>query len=153
MTLGNLVAPNAVISALKATTKDQLIQQLAARAAALTGQSERDIRETLMRTEKLGTTGIGDGIAVPHGALANLERMFGLFCRLERPINYDALDGQPVDLVFLLLAPETAGTEHLKAFARIARLLRSPGVTSRLRASRDADALLAVLTMPPLEAA
>ena len=133
--------------------KKQAIQELAARAARLTGQSERLIFETLMQREKLGSTGVGNGIAIPHGKLPNLEKLVGLFARLERPIDFEALDGQPVDLIFLLLAPEGAGADHLKALARVARLLRDQDTANKLRAARDAEALYAVLAMPPATAA
>jgi nitrogen PTS system EIIA component len=153
MPLTDLVAPNAIIPALKVNGKKQAIQELAARAAKLTGQNERLIFETLMQREKLGSTGVGSGIAIPHGKLPKLERLFGLFARLDRGIDFESLDGQPVDLIFLLLAPEGAGADHLKALARVARLLRDPATVTRLRESRDADALYAVLAMPPSEAA
>jgi PTS system nitrogen regulatory IIA component len=153
MPLTDLVAPNAVIPALKVTSKKQAIQELAGKAAKLTGQNERGVFETLMQREKLGSTGVGNGIAIPHGKLVKLDKLFGLFARLERPVDFDALDGQPVDLIFLLLAPEAAGADHLKALARVARLLRDPDVARKLRESRDAEALYAVLTLPPTEAA
>ena len=105
-----------------------------------------------MQREKLGSTGVGNGIAIPHGKLPKLNKLFGLFARLDRPIDFEALDGQPVDLVFLLLAPEGAGADHLKALARVARLLREPDVVQKLRQSRDADALYAVLALPPAAA-
>ncbi len=108
--------------------------------------------EVLMQREKLGSTGVGNGIAIPHGKLPNLGKLFGLFARLDRPVDFEALDGQPVDLVFLLLAPETAGADHLKALARVARLLRDPDVARKLRDSRDAEALYAVLTLGPRRA-
>jgi PTS system nitrogen regulatory IIA component len=149
MLLSDLVAPNAVIPALKVNGKKQAIQELAARAAALTGEGERAIFEILTQREKLGSTGVGNGIAIPHGKLPKLRKLFGLFARLDRPIDFDALDGQPVDLVFLLLAPETAGADHLKALARVARLLRDQDVARKLRDSRDAEALYAVLTLEP----
>jgi PTS system nitrogen regulatory IIA component len=126
---------------------------LSARAAELTGQTERTIFDILMQREKLGSTGVGAGIAIPHGKLPNLAKLFGLFARLERPIDFAALDSQPVDLVFLLLAPEHAGADHLKALARVARLLRDPSVARKLRESRDADALYAVLALPSATAA
>ena len=85
--------------------------------------------------------------------MANLPRLFGLFARLDRPIDFEALDGQPVDLIFLLLAPEGAGADHLKALARVARLLREPAVIHKLRASHDAESLYAVLAMPSASAA
>lgn len=153
MTLTDLIAPTAVIPALKVNGKKQAIQELAARAAALTGQNERAILEILLQREKLGSTGVGNGIAIPHGKMPKLGGLFGLFARLERPIDFEALDGQPVDLIFLLLAPEAAGADHLKALARVARLLRDPEVARRLRDSRDADALYAVLSMPPASSA
>src|SRR6187397_3729116 len=141
MMLTDFVAPNAVVAALKVNSKKQAIQELAARAAELTGQSEKEILEILLQREKLGSTGVGNGVAIPHGKLATLSNVFGLFARLERPVDFEALDGQPVDLIFLLLAPETAGADHLKALARIARLLRDPDVARRLRESTDAHAL------------
>jgi|SRR6266700_2501287 len=153
MPLADLVAPNAVIPALKVNNKKQALQELAARAAALTGQNERSIFEILLQREKLGSTGVGNGIAIPHGKLATLNKLFGLFARLARPVDFEALDGQPVDLVFLLLAPEGAGADHLKALARVARLLRDPDLARKLRDSRDAEALYAVLAMPPASAA
>ena len=153
MPLTDLVAPNAVIPALKVTSKKQAIQELSAKAAKLTGQSERVIFETLLQREKLGSTAIGAGVAIPHGKMPSLTRLFGLFARLDRPIDFEALDGQPVDLIFLLLAPEGAGADHLKALARIARLLRDPGITHKLRASHDAESLYAVLAMPSASAA
>ena len=153
MPLIDLVAPNAILPALKINNKKQALQELAAKAAALTGQNERAIFEILLQREKLGSTGVGNGIAIPHGKLPNLAKLFGLFARLDRPIDFEALDGQPVDLVFLLLAPESAGADHLKALARVARLLRDPDIAHKLRASRDAEALYAVLAMPSASAA
>jgi PTS system nitrogen regulatory IIA component len=147
MLVTDLVAANAVIPALKVNNKKQAIQELAARAAQLTGQGERAIFDVLMQREKLGSTGVGNGIAIPHGKLANLNKLFGLFARLDRPVEFETLDGLPVDLIFLLLAPETAGADHLKALARVARLLRDPDVAMKLRESRDAEAIYAVLML------
>jgi PTS system nitrogen regulatory IIA component len=145
MALTDLVVPQAVVPSLRVNNKKQALQELAARAAVICGRSEREVLEVLMQRERLGSTGVGNGIAIPHGKLARLERLFGVFARLERPIDFEALDGQPVDLVFLLLAPEGAGADHLKALARIARLLRDSEVAQKLRESRDAEALYAVL--------
>jgi len=153
MTLTDLIAPDAILPALKVNNKKKAIQELAARAAVLTGQSERAVLEILLQREKLGSTAVGNGVAIPHGKLSKLGRLFGLFARLERPVDFEALDGQPVDLVFLLLAPEAAGADHLKALARVARLLRDPEITKKLRESSDADALYAVLAMPPASSA
>jgi PTS system nitrogen regulatory IIA component len=151
--LTDLVTPNAVIPALKVNGKKQAIQEIAARAAELTGQSEREILEVLLQREKLGSTGVGNGVAIPHGKLPGLSKLFGLFARLERPVAFEALDSQPVDLIFLLLAPEGAGADHLKALARVARLLRDPEIVQKLRDSRDAEALYAVLALTPASAA
>src|SRR3954468_20660352 len=146
MPLSDLVAPNAIMPALRVNGKKQTLQEVAARAAELTGQNERTIFEILVQREKLGSTGVGNGIAIPHGKLAKLDRLFGLVARLEKPIDFEALDSPPVDLLFLLLAPEGAGADHLKALARIARIVREPGILDRVRAARDADALYAVLS-------
>src|SRR5919109_2611947 len=153
MPLNDLVAPNAIIPALKVNSKKQALHELAAKAAELSGQSERPIFEILMQREKLGSTGVGNGIAIPHGKLPKLDKLFGVFARLERPIDFEALDGQPVDLVFLLLAPEGAGADHLKALARVARLLRDPDIAHKLRDSRDVEALYSVLALPSASAA
>ena len=153
MPLADLVAPNAILPALRVNGKKQALQELAAKAAALTGQNERSIFEILLQREKLGSTAVGSGIAIPHGKMAKLNRLFGLFARLDRPIDFEALDGQPVDLVFLLLAPEAAGADHLKALARVARLLRDPEMARKLRDCRDAEAIYAVLALPSASAA
>ncbi len=153
MTITDLVAPEAIVPALKVSSKKQALQDLSVRAAGLTGQNDKAIFEVLLQREKLGTTAVGYGVAIPHGKLPKLTRMFGLFARLDRPIDFEALDGQPVDLVFLLLAPEGAGADHLKALARVARLLRDQDTANKLRAARDAQALYAVLAMPPATAA
>ena len=149
----DLVSPNAIIPALKVNGKKQALQEIAAKAAELTGQNEKAILEILLQREKLGSTGVGNGVAIPHGKLSKLSNVFGLFARLERPIDFEALDSQPVDLIFLLLAPEGAGADHLKALAQVARLLRDPYIAHKLRESRDAEALYAVLAMPSASAA
>ena len=153
MVTTDLVSPNAIIPAMKVNGKKQALQEIAAKAATLTGQNEKAILEILLQREKLGSTGVGNGVAIPHGKLPKLGNVFGLFARLERPVDFEALDGQPVDLIFLLLAPEGAGADHLKALARVARLLRDPEVARKLRASIGAEALYAVLAMPSATAA
>lgn len=146
MALLDFLSPDAVVPALRANSKKQVLQELSAQAAKLTGLDERTVFEALLQRERLGSTGIGEGLAIPHGKLPNLDRLFGLVARLEKPIDFEALDGQPVDVLFLLLAPEGAGADHLKALARVARVLREPGILERIRATRDADALYAVMT-------
>jgi len=146
MDLSDLIQPDGVLPSLKVTSKKQAIQELAEKAASITGLDERLIFETLLQRERLGSTGVGGGIAIPHGKLKQLDRIHGIFARLAHPIDFEALDDQPVDLIFLLLAPEGAGADHLKALARIARLLKEPGVAGKLRASSDKSALYAVLS-------
>ncbi len=149
MPLLDFLTAEAVAPSLRAKGKKQVLQELSAQAARLTGEAEREIFETLLQRERLGSTGIGDGVAIPHGKLPKLESLFGLFARLEKPIDFEALDGEPVDMMFLLLAPEGAGADHLKALARVARVLRVPGIHERIRSARDASALYAVLTQEP----
>jgi nitrogen PTS system EIIA component len=134
------------IADLRATAKKQVLQELAKRAASVTGESERMIFDVLLERERLGTTGVGNGIAIPHGKLPGLKRPYGVFARLEKPIDFEAIDEQPVDLIFMLLAPGSAGADHLKALARVSRLLRDRAVCEKLRGSDNADALYALLT-------
>jgi PTS system nitrogen regulatory IIA component len=152
MQIADLLSPDGVVAALKANGKKQLLQELSARAASLIRLPERRVYETLNERERLGTTGVGQGIAVPHGRLADIEKITGVFARLETPIEYEAVDGQPVDLVFMLLAPEGAGADHLKALARVSRLLRNQSVCEKLRAAKSAEALYAILTEPSVSA-
>jgi len=146
MEIADLLAPKSVVAHLRVGTKKQVLQELARRAAALTGIAERRIYDVLAERERLGSTGIGRGVAVPHGKLAELPRLYGLFARLERPIPFEAIDDQPVDLVFALLAPAEAGAEHLRALARVSRLLRDAATCQKLRGTDSADALFVLLT-------
>ena len=148
MNLGDLITLDGVIPSLKSRSKKQALQDLALRASQLTGLGNREIFEALLQRERLGSTGVGDGIAIPHGRMAGLERMMAVFARLETPIAFESPDDEPVDLVFLLLAPEHAGADHLKALARISRLLRDPATVAKLRTSGDRKALYALLTQP-----
>lgn len=149
MPLLDFLDPQAVLPALRVNSKKQALQELAAHAARLTGLEAAAIFEALLQRERLGSTGIGEGIAIPHGKLAGLTRIFGLVARLDKPIDFEALDGQHVDVLFLLLAPEGAGADHLKALSRVARVLREPGLVERVRATRDAAALYAIMTEFP----
>jgi PTS system nitrogen regulatory IIA component len=146
MDIADLVTPASVVANLKATSKRQALQELAKRAAALTGRHERAIFEILLERERLNTTGIGNGTALPHGRLPDLPRLYGLFARLDRPIDFEAIDNQPVDLIFMLLAPASAGADHLKALARISRLLRDKAMCDKLRGTERSDALYALLS-------
>lgn len=145
MALADLLQQDAIIPALKANSKKQLLQELSAKAAAITGLPEREIFDVILQRERLGSTGVGNGIAIPHGKLNSIKKIAGVFARLETPVAFEALDDQPVDLVFLLLAPEGAGADHLKALSRVARVLRDPDLTARIRASDTAPAIFACL--------
>lgn len=146
MEISDLISVESVEANLHATSKKQALQELSKRAADITGQHERGIFDVLMERERLGTTGVGNGIAIPHGKLATVDRLYGLFARLETPVDFQSIDEQPVDLVFLLLAPETAGADHLKALARVSRLLRDASVCEKLRGTDNNEALYALLT-------
>mgnify|MGYP003887571761 CR=1 FL=1 len=146
MDLTDLLTKDAVITGLKAKSKKQAIQEMSSKAAVLTGLTEREVFDTLLQRERLGSTGVGHGIAIPHGKLTRLDHLVGLFAKLDKPIDFDALDDEPVDLVFLLLAPEGAGADHLKALARIARQLRDSTVTQGLRKAQDSAEIYELLT-------
>ena len=145
MEITDLITPRSVVAQLRVTNKKQALQELAKRAAALTGIQERAIYDVLIERERLGSTGIGMGVGIPHGRLPGLDTLCGVFARLDRPVPFDAIDDQPVDLIFLLLAPDGAGADHLKALARVSRLLRDRSVCEKLRSTDNADALYALL--------
>ncbi len=146
MEISDLISLDGIAANLRATSKKQALQDLARRAADVTGEPERAIFEVLIERERLGTTGVGNGIAIPHGKLPGLDKLYGLFARLDTPIDFDAIDEQPVDLICLLLAPESAGADHLKALARVSRLLRDRSICEKLRGSDTAEAIFALLT-------
>jgi nitrogen PTS system EIIA component len=150
MDIADLISPDAVAANLKVATKKQALQEIAQRCAEIDGLKglvdAREIFEVLLERERLGTTGVGAGIAIPHGKLPRLDGLYGFFAKLDRPIDFEAIDDQPVDLIFVLLAPESAGADHLKALARVSRLLRDRSVCEKLRGSDNGDALYAVLT-------
>lgn len=148
MDLSDLLTLDAILPNLKASSKKLALQELSARAAEITRIPERDILDTLVQRERQGSTGVGHGIAIPHSKMAPLNKLVGVFARLDRPIDFEAVDDEPVDLLFLLLAPQGAGADHLKALARIARVLRDPGIAGKLRATPEAAAIYAVLTEP-----
>ncbi len=140
-----LSATDCVIANLRAANKRQVLQELARKAATMTGYSEDQIYEVLNERERLGTTGIGHGIAIPHGKLPGLDRVYGVFAKLERPVDFDAIDDQPVDLIFLLLAPASCGAEHLKALAKVSRMLRDRVLCEKVRGSTTCDAIYALM--------
>lgn len=145
MTLADLIGPNAVIPALRANSKKQALQLLAQKAADVIGADEGEILECLLERERLGSTGVGNGIAIPHAKLPGIDRLYGVFARLEQPVDFDSIDDTPVDLICMLIAPEGAGADHLKALARVSRLLRDKSMCEKLRGATDADALYALI--------
>lgn len=145
MELDKVLSLDGVIADLRAGSKKQALQMLSDKAASLTGLDEQAIMATLLERERLGTTGVGHGIAIPHGKIKELDRLQALFARLDKPIDFDSVDDQPVDLIFLLLAPEGAGADHLKALARVSRLLRDKDVCQKLRGAQNAEAIYALL--------
>lgn len=149
MDLSDLIEVSAIMPALKANSKKQVLQFLSEKAALITGLPEREIFDTVLRREKLGSTGVGNGIAIPHGKIPGIRRITGVFARLEQPVDFDSLDDQPVDLVFLLLAPEGAGADHLKALSRIARMLRDGDTVTKIRGTSDAAAIHTFLSQTP----
>lgn len=148
MELAEILAERAVLCYTGVTTKRQLFEDLAARAAELTGRPVEDILNAITSREELGSTGLGNGIAIPHGKLPGLEGVTALFARLDTPIDFDSVDDQPVDLVVMLLAPTGAGADHLKALSRVARLLRTEAVVDELRRVDGCERLHALLTSP-----
>ena len=149
MEISDLVSPESVISKLRARSKKQALQELSKRLAPLVHQDEGAIFDVLLEREKLGTTGVGTGIAIPHGKLPDLDKLHGMFARLEHPIDFEAIDEQPVDLIFLLLAPESAGADHLKALARVSRLLRDSSACESLRKAESSNDIYSLLTKAP----
>ncbi|WP_108813381.1 PTS sugar transporter subunit IIA [Loktanella sp. Alg231-35] len=146
MQLGTLLKPNAVKSIASCTSKKRLFHDLGELAEASHGLNAGGVIDALIEREGLGPTGVGQGVALPHARLANVDQVIGLFLRLEKPLSFESVDRQPVDLVFALIAPENAGVDHLKALALVSRTLRDHGTCAKLRANSDASTLHAILT-------
>jgi nitrogen PTS system EIIA component len=148
MTLSDIIDARAVLANVKAQSKKQLFLDLSDAMSKVTGLQPRAIFETLNTREKLGSTGLGQGIAIPHGRVAGINRVQGMFAHLAQPLAFDSIDGAPVDLVFVLLAPQHEGADHLTALARISRLLRDPILVGKLRGTQSQEALYSILTEP-----
>jgi nitrogen PTS system EIIA component len=148
MELADILAERAVLCCTGVKNKRQLFEDLAERAAELTGHAAGEILQVITGREELGSTGLGNGIAIPHGKIAGLKGVTALAARLDQPIDFDAVDDQPVDIVVMLLAPTGAGADHLKALSRVARLLRTESVVEDLRAATDPAQLRAIFTAP-----
>lgn len=153
MTLSDLLTAEAIHAGVKASSKKQLLQRAAQEAARLSDLHEADIFSALMERERLGSTGVGNGVAIPHAKLKQADRIFGVFIQLSEPVAFESVDDRPVDLICLLIAPENAGADHLKTLARVSRLLRDEGMRRRLRGSKSADALYALLAQDQADAA
>ena len=145
MQLADFLDFDAIKTSLPGGSKRSLLQQLANLAGQRIGQDSAAILGSLSEREQLGSTGFGQGVAIPHGKIDGLGRIYGLFARLAEPVAYRAIDGRPVDLVFLLLSPPDAGAEHLKALAAISRVTRHGATLEQMRGARSRDALAAVL--------
>jgi nitrogen PTS system EIIA component len=143
--LSDILTDKAIDADLVAANKEGLFQQLAAASAKLSGVPAKTIAQCLAAREKIGSTGFGGGAAIPHGKIEGLDQVFGYFARLETPVDFQSIDGLPVDLVFMLLSPPDAGADHLKALARVSRLFRDPQALAKLRGARSKDALYALL--------
>ena len=137
MEICDLLSPETVVYTIRATSKKQVLQELASFAANVSGQNQRAIFDVLLERERLGTTGIGRGVAIPHGKLPGLDRLYGVFAKLEKPVDFEAIDNQEIDLVFLLIAPEKAGADHLQALSRISRMFRDFEICKKLRAANN----------------
>jgi len=148
MELADILAKHAVLTCTGVADKRQIFDILAQKAAELTAFPASQILSTLLGREELGSTGLGNGIAIPHGKIQGLKSVTAVFARLDQPIDFDSVDDEPVDLVVMLLAPVGAGADHLKALSRFARLLRTENVTDQLRRETDPAQLHAILTAP-----
>jgi PTS system nitrogen regulatory IIA component len=145
MKISDLLSPADVLIEVRASNKRLLLQEFAAKAAAGLGLPVEKIASCLLKREDLGSTGIGHGVAIPHARLRDLQRPYGLLAKLKQPVEFDAIDGQPVDIVFVLLLPAAVENEALAALALVARTLRSPENLARLRAAESAAELFAAM--------
>ena len=146
MELNDIISPDSILANLKPNSKKQLLQELADVGSALIGKESPAVFETLLERERLGSTGVGNGVAIPHGKIPGIKNIVGVFAQLSKPVEFDAMDDQPVDIVFMLLAPEGSGADHLKALSKIARVLRDQSTLASIRNTTDSDAIYALLT-------
>ena len=148
MELADILSEDCVVVSTDASSKNDVLKTLAERAAAATGFEAAPIFEALSDREALGSTGLGNGIAVPHGKFVPLKRVVAVFLKLATPVDFEAVDDHPVDVVMMLLAPVGAGADHLKALARVARILRTDSIVEALRGTNDPSRLYSILTRP-----
>ncbi len=145
MLISEYLTPQAILPDLKATSKKQVLQELSTFAGERLDIENRAVFDVLVERERLGTTGFGNGVAIPHGKMPQLKQLHMMFARLDTPVNFDAVDGRPVDLIFLLLTPENAGADHLKALAKASRILRDDKICAKLRGSETAEAIYSTI--------
>lgn len=151
MGMTDILDSGAIYPELEANSRSALLHELAAKASKLVGsgrtQHPQDLANALMQRERLGSTGMAGGVAIPHARIEGIDKVIGLFARLKKPIEFESADGEPVDLVFMLLAPKGAGADHLKALARVSRILREESVRTQLREATDAKQIYSILTL------
>ncbi len=145
MKLSEIMSEKSILMGLKSNSKRQLLQDFAVKAAEITGLNERTIFDTIMERENLGSTGFGEGTALPHGRFEGLNRVYGLFARLNSPVDFEAIDGKPVDLIFMLLSPEGNGADHLTALAQASRFLKDESTRNKLRQISSSQEIYALL--------
>lgn len=143
--LTSLLESGAILPVSSATSRKQTVTLLSDAMAAKTGLDARDILDAVMERERLGSTGVGDGVAIPHARLAGLEKPLGAFVRLKEPVDFEAIDNRPCDLIFMLLAPESAGADHLRALAQVARAFKQQSLRALLRKTESEEGIKAIL--------
>ena len=153
MTLADIIDARAILPGLRVQNKKQLLQELSQALSSLVAIDARVIFDALLQREKLSSTGLGQGIAIPHGRLPSITRVYGVFARLVNPVAFESVDGEPVDLVFALISPEQSGADHLTALARVSRLFRDSATLKKLRGTENTDGIYAILTQPALSTA
>lgn len=145
MRISELMSQDCVVTGIKANSKRQVLQELSKKAAEVTGLNERTIFDIILERESLGTTGVGNGVAIPHGRVNSIKKVHGIFAKLDNAIDFESVDSKPVDLVFMLLAPEAAGADHLKALAKVSRTVKDENIRNSIRASNDHETIFALL--------
>jgi len=145
MNIADIISKDAVLDNVQVSSKRELIQYLSERISALCGLDDRAIFDAVWERENLGSTGYGEGVAFPHARIEGLEKVCGMFARLDEPVDFDSLDGKPVDLVFILISPENSGADHLTALATLSRILKTSGSCDKLRKARNAAEIYAIL--------
>ncbi len=145
MKISDIMTEKSVVMGIKANSKRQLLQKLAQKASEITGINDRTIFDTILERENLGSTGFGSGTALPHGRIADIDKVYGIVTKLNTPVDFESIDGKPVDLVFMLISPEGSGADHLTALAQVSRILKDEATCSKLRAASQTDEIFSLL--------